>query len=510
MQLDEHFIMDFMKMNFLVNRETVSIIDSLFMVFLMMLLPSIIDMKKYIPKLLERFNWQNKHTVIIEGKRSLRSTHWNFKYNNLFSDDFRALWFYINKNYDFNKIYNIKSIGDYSSEDYEELNNDNQNPLNNMFYIVNQNSYFPLTKDIYCNVYINDNREESDKLLEMHGQVDTITIELYSYNKNVNDIKNFIEINTTNYLNEIERKRYDKKFIYTLENDCSGEENITKWIEHEYISYRSFDNMFFPHKDELLKKLIHFRDNKDEYNKNGDPYTLGICLYGPPGTGKTCIAKSIANMFGRHLVELPLDNIKTKSEFKKYFFESKYNNKNKNNTIGFDKKIILLEDIDCMSDIVFDREEKPNEVIVDNSGASVEMIEKLVCAVNTKDKKSTSNSAYTYKNNDEITLSFILNMLDGVHETPGRIMIMTSNYIHKIDKALKRPGRIDILLELGYVLMSTVEEFYTYHFNKKIPKNIQKTLNIEQLTPAEMVNIRRTTNDAKEFITYLQNRRLIN
>jgi ATP-dependent 26S proteasome regulatory subunit len=37
-----------------------------------------------------------------------------------------------------------------------------------------------------------------------------------------------------------------------------------------------------------------------------------------------------------------------------------------------------------------------------------------------------------------------LNILDGVLETPGRILIMTSNHPEKLDKALIRAGRIDL------------------------------------------------------------------
>lgn len=46
-----------------------------------------------------------------------------------------------------------------------------------------------------------------------------------------------------------------------------------------------------------------------------------------------------------------------------------------------------------------------------------------------------------------ITLDDLLNMWDGIRETPGRIIVITSNFYHKLDKALVRPGRIDIEIE---------------------------------------------------------------
>jgi SpoVK/Ycf46/Vps4 family AAA+-type ATPase len=91
-------------------------------------------------------------------------------------------------------------------------------------------------------------------------------------------------------------------------------------------------------------------------------------------------------------------------------------------------------------------------------------------------------------------------MFDGIHETPGRIIIMTSNYYEKLDKALKRPGRIDICLKLDYINMETFEEFFKNYFNANISKSMKNKLNIENLSPAELVNIRRSSSDGKDFL----------
>lgn len=44
----------------------------------------------------------------------------------------------------------------------------------------------------------------------------------------------------------------------------------------------------------------------------------------------------------------------------------------------------------------------------------------------------------------------LLNVLDGVVDTPGRIVVVTTNVVDCLDAALIRPGRIDktILLDL--------------------------------------------------------------
>lgn len=55
------------------------------------------------------------------------------------------------------------------------------------------------------------------------------------------------------------------------------------------------------------------------------------------------------------------------------------------------------------------------------------------------------------------TLSGLLNVLDGVSSQEGRIVLMTSNMAHKLDKALVRPGRIDKMIFLGNISSRSAE-----------------------------------------------------
>jgi chaperone BCS1 len=58
-------------------------------------------------------------------------------------------------------------------------------------------------------------------------------------------------------------------------------------------------------------------------------------------------------------------------------------------------------------------------------------------------------------------LSFFLNILDGLNECPGHIIIMATNKPEQLDKALIRPGRID----------------YNIHFTKATNEDINNILN---------------------------------
>merc|ERR1719326_1657771 len=67
-------------------------------------------------------------------------------------------------------------------------------------------------------------------------------------------------------------------------------------------------------------------------------------------------------------------------------------------------------------------------------------------------------------NKDKLNLSGLLNVLDGVVDTPERILIMTTNHPEQLDPALIRPGRIDKKIMLGYMkpnhTVSMIEHYF--------------------------------------------------
>ena len=88
---------------------------------------------------------------------------------------------------------------------------------------------------------------------------------------------------------------------------------------------------------------------------------------------------------------------------------------------------------------------------------------------------------------ESLNLSFLLNLLDGILETHGRILIITSNHPEKLDRALIRPGRIDININVGVCNIEMISEMFFFFFKKQKDFNIIKHNN--SLTPAEMNKI---------------------
>ncbi len=89
---------------------------------------------------------------------------------------------------------------------------------------------------------------------------------------------------------------------------------------------------------------------------------------------------------------------------------------------------------------------------------------------------------------EAIDLSFLLNLFDGVLETPGRIIIMTSNYPEKLDRALIRPGRIDSVLKFEKCTSETIVRMINHFYDDKISATPDQFVG-GLLTPAELTQL---------------------
>ncbi len=477
--------------------------------------------------------FRKKNSILIEGKKCTKLSDYITRTDNLFSDRFYAFWHHINKSAEYNKsVYSLKEYAN-TCNDEENYNYNRSNIKNEEksrskkmsdIFVINQYKSFNLEKDIYCKVlFENNNYDNNDKNRKL--ETENITIYIYSYKKSVNQLRYYIDSITNKFIHDIESLRNNKKYIYTYlgknDNDRYFRDSwdnerayINYWEECEFTSNRNFKNLFFKDKNFLIDKLDYFIKNKDWYDQEGHPYTLGIGLHGPPGTGKTSVIKCIANKLDRHVIIIPLSKIKTQREFNNSYFEKIYNRFN--NSIDFDDKIIVFEDIDCMSDIVKSRQEKKCdnknlknldniETNITNQNILLNNLSNKIDSLGNSDIKNDSVmiNINDKSDNDKITLSYILNIIDGIRETPGRILIMTSNDYNSLDPALIRPGRIDITLEMKNADKNIIGDMYKYFYNEDINNESLNKLVDYSISPAKIVNIRLQSNSKEEFIKSL-------
>ena len=154
-----------------------------------------------------------------------------------------------------------------------------------------------------------------------------------------------------------------------------------------------------------------FRKSKQRYARLGVPYHRGYLLYGPPGTGKTSLVSALAAHFGLSIYTVNLTD---------------FNDRTLMNAVSDvpANSVLLFEDIDCM---------KGSKARV--TGGSV------------AENPATQNQATATQNC--VTLSGLLNVLDGFYAPSNVLFVMTTNHVEALDEALLRPGRIDYKLYLG-------------------------------------------------------------
>lgn len=87
---------------------------------------------------------------------------------------------------------------------------------------------------------------------------------------------------------------------------------------------------------------------------------------------------------------------------------------------------------------------------------------------------------------EKLDLGTILNLMDGILETPGRIIVMTSNHPEKLDPALIRPGRIDLIVKFDYCTPEEVGEIYEGITGKELPLRIIDIIPTNKYSPARV------------------------
>ena len=450
-----------------------------------------------------------KNMVILEGKKSTYSSGYDKHIfsSSLFTDRFNATWNYIIKNIESNKsIYEIKEMANPTSGPYDNSSKDIKDFQKELFIVTQEKEFLIDEKlKIYAvtRAFVEDQDNKEETKTKTATKIDKIIINLFSYETDLDTIKKFIDTITENYLKSIENERYNKKFIYTLSKTKYEDAKWECWSECIFESSKTFNNLFFKGKSDIIYKLDFFINNKQWYYEMGIPYTIGIGLHGPPGTGKTSLIKCIANKLNRHVINLSLKIIKTKRQLDDFFFEDRYNSCNKKGSISFNEKIIVIEDIDCIGDIVLNRNKKNKKIkykgkddvdlnkLTTKSNVNVgEVLKTLVEQSNDNDFKTCKMPT----EEEPITLDDILNLWDGLRETPGRVLIISSNCYGDLDPALIRPGRIDVTLELGNPDHEIIAQLYKHLTNKTISEKLLKKIKPNFYSQAEIINMYLSSN----------------
>jgi hypothetical protein len=291
------------------------------------------------------------------------------------------------------------------------------------------------------------------------GAPSIIKFKIFCYDHDIQHLQEFVDNCNMDYERRMANKLGSHRYFFDQVVQTKVKGSTQNPLPNSHLLYtktkfttnRTFSNVFFEERDHVRDRTKFFLENRAWYDKKGIPYTLGFMFHGDPGTGKTSTVKAIANEGRRHIVNVQLSEIKTKAQLQHLFFNDEihvYNGVNTEKyTIPVSERLYVIEDIDAMGDTVLRREwKKPQQ--------------------ESKPKNDEDAWLNREKENEKesLDLSFLLNLLDGTLEANGRILIITTNFPERIDRALIRPGRVDMIIKFKKcsraILHEMIEAFY--------------------------------------------------
>ncbi|XP_039011155.1 AAA-ATPase At2g18193-like [Hibiscus syriacus] len=213
-----------------------------------------------------------------------------------------------------------------------------------------------------------------------------------------------------------------------------------------------------------LKKMIiddleMFLKRQGYYKKVGKAWKRGYLLYGPPGTGKSSLVAAMANHLKFDIYDLGLTSVHSDAELRRTLLSTS------------NRSILLIEDIDCSSKVL--------------------------------KRQPTNKNRHHDAKSGQLTLSGILNCIDGLWSSCGdeRIIVFTTNYKDRIDPALLRPGRMDLHINMSYCTTAGFRILASNYLGIGSKHNplfgeIDGLLKSTEATPAEVAEELMRSNDA--------------
>ncbi|OJD22506.1 hypothetical protein ACJ73_06149 [Blastomyces percursus] len=194
------------------------------------------------------------------------------------------------------------------------------------------------------------------------------------------------------------------------------------WWPVKSTSRRSLESISLAkgRKEEVRNDMYSFLNARSAYAKTERPYRRGYLFNGPPGTGKTSLALALAGKFGLDIYTLSLTGQNMTDDELQWLCSHLPR-----------RCILLIEDIDS-------------------------------AGINREETRATQQDST--RQNNQVSLSGLLNAIDGVSSSDGRILVMTTNCRDQLDAALIRPGRVDMEVEFTLASKEQIKSIFQHMY----------------------------------------------
>lgn len=241
-----------------------------------------------------------------------------------------------------------------------------------------------------------------------------------------------------NFLEEIKQKT-----IKEDDNICIKLYSYGWWNTYDYRKKRELSSIFLPldQKTKIINDLLSWQKSQNLYKEKSLVWKRNYLFFGLPGTGKSTLALGLASLISKDICMISLTDCSNDREFLNICASLPRNS------------ILLIEDIDTYFN---NREQTPTTIISKKS---------LPKMKEDGDKVEVPTG---------ISLSVLLNFLDGNYSKEGQITIMTTNYIDKLDSAIIRPGRVDLLEEIKPLFLEEISAMGKYYLGENWKESLSK------------------------------------
>ncbi|KAJ3069389.1 mitochondrial chaperone [Podochytrium sp. JEL0797] len=279
----------------------------------------------------------------------------------------------------------------------------------------------------YSSPRYNDSDRHQRDAISTGSARQTITLRSYSTSvEGFTTIQNLLTASVDAFF----QKQNGKTSIFTFQQSRGG----LGWKRFAQKPSRPLHTIILSQdiKQVLLEDVQSFFVSEDWYRNLGIPYRRGYLLHGPPGTGKTSFIFALAGELGMDVCMVNLSS----PDLGDSSLASLLSDSPKN-------AILVFEDVDVAMGIKKLSESIPPPPVVGSVSSEAASDRKSGGGKMGRGNKNGSSVQMGNSEASNVTLSGLLNALDGLVAQEGRIVFMTTNNVSTLPAALLRPGRVD-------------------------------------------------------------------